>query len=184
MTWRPEPIEARIQQYCSGDFARLVAGISTVCGSRAVAEELVQDALVKAWEQEMRGEPIDSLGAWVATVALNRARSSRRRVIAELRARRLQLVHGDFQGSRAQLGQVEQRIDLVRAIGSLPRRQREVVVLHYFLDMAGPEISKVLDVSAGSVRVTLSRARRTLAAALGERERSIEQKGSSDAGPR
>ena len=64
-----------------------MAAVALVTGSRPAAEDAVQEALVRAWERTTKGEAIDSLGAWVATVALNVSRSGVRRKMAERRAR-------------------------------------------------------------------------------------------------
>jgi DNA-directed RNA polymerase specialized sigma24 family protein len=64
-----------------------VAAVALVTGSRPAAEDAVQEALVRAWERTRKGEAIDSLGAWVATVALNVSRSGVRRKMAERRVR-------------------------------------------------------------------------------------------------
>lgn len=142
----------------------MVATVALAGGSRASAEDAVQEALARAWERSERGERIDSLAAWVTTVALNLSRSRWRRVMAERRA-------------RARLGPAtphhsitEDALDLERALRGLSRRQREVVVLRYYLgeDVAG--VARILGVSAGTVKTTLHRARRALAEALEDRE--------------
>jgi DNA-directed RNA polymerase specialized sigma24 family protein len=97
----------------------------------------------------------------VTTVALNLARSGLRRVIAERKARsRLQGIAGtDLIGP--------ERVDVERALAKLPRRQREAVVCRYYLGMDTREIAKVLNVSEGTVKSTLFRARAALAVSLG-----------------
>ena len=50
----------------------------------------------------------------------------------------------------------------------LPRRQRQATVLRYYLGMDVTEIAAALGVGEGSVKMTLFRARRSLAASLGE----------------
>ena len=84
---RARPDEERIREFVSHDFARLAAVLTLICGSRAISEEVVQEALARAWEKQLQGEQIDSLAAWVTTVAMNLARSRRRRFLVEMRAR-------------------------------------------------------------------------------------------------
>jgi len=55
--------------------------------------------------------------------------------------------------------------DLVQA---LPRRQREVVVLRYWCDLAEADIAQVLSISTGTVKSSAHRAHARLAAALAE----------------
>ncbi len=57
-------------------------------------------------------------------------------------------------------------VDLEHALERLPRRQREVAVLHYLVDLPVAEIATVVGLSTGGVKHALFRARRSLAAAL------------------
>ncbi len=143
-----------------------MAALTLVSGSRAGAEDAVQEALARAWERSERGERLASPSAWVIVVATNLARSTWRRRRAEARARdRL----GD--PSAAGAAQADQTdIDVRRALDRLPRRQREVVVLHYYLGLPVADVAAAAGVSEGTVKTSLHRARRSLAAALGEVE--------------
>lgn len=139
-----------------------------MCGSRAAAEDAVQEALARAWERSLRGEEIRELGAWVRTVAINLSRSATRRRLAERRA-----------GERLRAGRLgglapepsAERIDVLDAIAGLPRRQREATVLRYYLGLDVAEIAEALGVHEGTTKTTLYRARLALAARLGERDR-------------
>lgn len=52
--------------------------------------------------------------------------------------------------------------EVLAALRALPRRQREIVALHYLLDMGIAEVASTLDVSAGTVKTQLHRARATM----------------------
>ena len=54
------------------------------------------------------------------------------------------------------------------ALRELPRRQREVTVLRYYGGLDVEEIARTLGISAGNVKAVLFRARRALAATLGD----------------
>src|SRR5438876_11667136 len=79
--------ELTIRAFLATEYARRVAGVALACGSRAAAEDAVQEALARAWERSERGEQYDSLRAWVMRVAINLTRSAYRRTRAERRAR-------------------------------------------------------------------------------------------------
>jgi RNA polymerase sigma-70 factor, ECF subfamily len=172
---RFRPDEDRIREFVSHDFARMVAVLTLVCSSRAISEEVVQEALARAWEKQLQGEQIESLPAWVTTVAMNLARSRRRRFLVEMRARQ--------RLSRAPAGApadtLEERLDLLQAIKRLPMNQREAIALHYFIDLDGNDVAKSLGLSESAVKSLLFRARRTLEASLGS-ENTTGQ-GSNDA---
>ena len=156
--------EIALQEFLHTAYPRLVAAVALVCGSRPAAEDAVQEALLRAWQRSESGQEIESLNAWVTTVALNQARSGLRRVMAERRARTKM---------RAQLaGQppTGDRIDIERALSTLPRRQREAVVLRYYLQLDTREVAAALRVNEGTVKSTLFRARAALADKLNLKE--------------
>jgi len=124
--------------------------------------------VARAWERSERGDEIESLTAWVTAVSLNLARSRLRRVAAERRARSRLGTR-----ERSSIASPEDRVDITRALAALPRRQREVTVLRYYLGMDVKEVADALGMSEGTAKTTLFRARQALAAAL--RERDIEE---------
>jgi len=140
-----------------------VAAVALVSRSRPGAEDAVQEALARAWERTDRGERIESLRAWVVTVALNVVRSGFRRRRAERRAT------SRFTGASSGPAATGDRVDIARALAALPRRQREATVLRHYLDLDVGEIATILHVEQGTVKTTLFRARRALSKSLGER---------------
>jgi RNA polymerase sigma-70 factor (ECF subfamily) len=58
-------------------------------------------------------------------------------------------------------------IDVERALAALPRRQREVAVLRYYLQLNTREVASALELEEGTVKSTLFRARAALAQTLG-----------------
>jgi RNA polymerase sigma-70 factor (ECF subfamily) len=167
----PRLDEKAIREFLATDYPRLVAGVTLVCGSRATAEDAVQEALARAWERSERGERIESPRAWVFKVATNLVRSGFRRLAAERRAKALLEPAGRHRaGTLGPNATSEDLVDLRRALARLPRRQREATVLRYYLDMDVREIAEALGVNEGTAKTTLFRARRALAEALGEHE--------------
>jgi RNA polymerase sigma-70 factor (ECF subfamily) len=152
--------DTEIRAFLHAEYPRSVNAVAFVTGDLGAAEDAVQEALVRAWIKSERGEEIGSLPAWVITVALNLARSRWRRVLVERRAARtmpsLNSV-GD--------GDVD-HVDIELALTELPRRQREVTVLRYFLQLSTEETAEMLGVSEGTVKNSLSKARATLAGQL------------------
>lgn len=156
--------EERIRRFVDGDYRQVVGTVALVCGSTATAEDSVQEALARAWEQLARGKDIERLAAWVTTVALNLARSQMRRWRCERRARtklgaaRVEL--HDVTGASGEAHAVRQ------ALMALPRRQREVTALRYYLGLDVRAIAEELGIAEGTVKAMLFRARQTLADAL------------------
>lgn len=123
---------------------------------RGDAADAAQEALTRAWQRWDALEGMDP-AAWTRTVALNLCRNRWRRV----RRQRLDAVVPD---TRVTFSVGEQ--DLLEALYRLSRRQREAVVLFYWLDLDVAGCADAMGVSAGSVKQHLSRARATLAAVL------------------
>ena len=166
--------EVVIREFLHTSYPRLVAAVALTSGSRPAAEDAVQEALLRAWERSEKGDEIDSLEGWVTTVSLNLARSGLRRLRSERRARsRL---------ADTAMGEppTADRIDVDRALAALPRRQREVAVLRYYLQLSTREAASALEIDEGTVKSTLFRARAALAHALG----FDEHEEANDRGPR
>ena len=156
----------RIRDFVDGEYAKVVSTVALVCGSVATAEDSVQEALARAWERLDRGDGIDRLPAWVTTVALNLARSQMRRWRSERRARdRLGPLRDDLSDAPAASGEAHAVREALRA---LPRRQREVTVLRYYLGLDVREIAEQLGIAEGTVKAMLFRARQSLAVTLGD----------------
>ena len=160
--------EGDIREFLRTDYRRVVLGVSLVSGSWPAAEDAVQEALARAWERSERGERIESLPGWVMTVAMNLVKSGFRTRMRERRARaRLRDPLGGV-SIPAALARSNDVLDVRRALSTLTHRQRQMVVLRYYLDLDVREVARALGVDEGTVKTTLHRARRKLGQALGE----------------
>ncbi|TMK90374.1 MAG: sigma-70 family RNA polymerase sigma factor [Actinobacteria bacterium] len=151
--------EVELQEFLRERYPRLVGAVALVTGDAASAEDAVQEAIVRAWERTERGEQIVALDRWVAAVAMNLSRSRLRRLRVERLARPMLVAAPPVQPSA-------DRIDVARALADLPRRQREVAVLRYLLDLSTEEIAEQMRTSEGTVKSQLFKARAHLAEAL------------------
>jgi RNA polymerase sigma factor (sigma-70 family) len=61
----------------------------------------------------------------------------------------------------------ERHVDLALAVRGLPRRQREVIVCRYYLELSVTETANLLELSEGSVKQHAHRALRSLGVAMG-----------------
>jgi len=148
--------------------ARLFAVLRRLCGQEARAEELLQDAFVRAW-QALPGFRFESaFGTWLHRLAVNTA-------LMDLRSRRgaealetddealAWQATPDSAGHRTALG-----LDLERAVASLPPRARAVLVLYDIEGWTHEEIAAELGMAVGSSKAQLHRARQLLRTRLGE----------------
>ena len=147
---------------------RVYAVLWRLCGHEARAEDLVQEAFVRAW-QALPGFRFESaFSTWLHRLAVNTA-------LMELRSRAggeaLETddtaldVHpeSDSAGQRTALA-----IDLERAVATLPPRARAVLVLHDIEGWKHAEIAAELGMAVGSSKAQLHRARGLLRTRLGE----------------
>jgi len=138
-------------------------------GDRAAAEDAVQDAfcgLYRHWDRLT--DPNRALG-YVRTAVLNASRSALRR---QAPSRRLMEYQAGYQppavsAEAAVLGR-EERAEVMRAVRQLPDRQREALVLRFYLDLPEREIAQIMGLRPGSVRSATHRALRALGQLLGE----------------
>lgn len=144
------------------EYPRMVALAAAVAGSAEVADDVAQEAMVRARNHWDRISAYDRPGTWVRRVTINLARSNRRKLALEARVR---LAWSE----RRQPSEEPEAIDpaLLAALRTLPRQQRAAVALHYLEDRSTSEIAELLGCSEPTARVHLHRGRRALASHLG-----------------
>ena len=116
-------------------------------GSRAIAEEVVQDAFAAVSE---RWDGLDRPGGYLRTAVVNGCAQVLRHRSVEDRHRPVTLEIPDAIPERL--------IDLRSALDRLSRHQRIVVVLRYYVDVPDDEIARTLDVRPSTVRSLAHRA--------------------------
>lgn len=174
----PGPDNLRFERYLRDSFAGLVARLRARYSERVAVEDLVQEALLRAWQLEARGEEIRSLEPWMAATAANLARSRWRTIDAEDRA--VQKVAADPTNDSWNFLQETWASSsshaLALAMGELSKRQRQVVALHYYGDLSVHETARRLDVSQGTVKRTLHDARAVLRRLLAPDQTALQQR--------
>lgn len=126
-----------------------------ILGDAQAAEDVAQEAFMRlATRRALVG--VSSPEAYIRTIVINLCRRMLRRQATE---RRLYAIVGSHSNGAVQEFPSEQRLDVWRAITSLPARQRICVVLHYLEDSSIQEIAAHLQCSAGTVKSQLHKAR-------------------------
>ena len=130
-------------------------------GAAASAEDVVQEALVRAWQRRStyrsdRG----SVRSWLLAITIDQ--NSRRAARAKPGTEQIDLIEDN-----GQTLDWAADLDLRKAIHELPRRQREAVTWHYYIGLSVVETAELMGGSSGTVKSTLSDARRNLAKKLG-----------------
>jgi RNA polymerase sigma-70 factor (ECF subfamily) len=138
----------------------MVALAAAITGSTVAAEDLAQEALIRAYRRWDEIGGYEKPGAWVRRVTVNLALSTRRRMGAEVRARLRLTRPTTLQPHPSEHDHVW------AAVATLPGRQRAAVALHYLEDRSVADIAQILDCSESTARVHLHRGRTTLASLL------------------
>ena len=133
-----------------------------ITGSAADAEEVVQDAFVKAYRARGRFREGAPFRPWLLAIVANEARNRRRSTARRARLRAATVEErpsADAAPSpEAALLVREQRAQLLAAIDTLGEEQRQAVACRYLLGLSERETAAVLGCRPGTVKSRLSRA--------------------------
>lgn len=136
-------------------YARLARACLLLTGSAAEGEDLAQEAMARVLEQWDRVSRMDDPEGYVYRTAMNLHRNALRRLATAARRQVHREVVDDPEAT-------DRRLDLLRAIRSLPRAQREALVLVEWLGYSAEEAGRLLGIESASVRGRLHRARQGL----------------------
>lgn len=174
----PQPVEtdsdaARLVRRAQGDdrsafdslyaqhVGRVYAVCLRMCANRAEAERLTQDVFVRAWQNLKKFRGDSAFASWLYRLAVNvvlqDGRSNRRRD-----AHVAVLPEPELFARASSTSRDDDRMDLERAIASLPPGARQVLVLHDIEGYKHTEIARMTGTAVGSVKAQLHRARKLL----------------------
>jgi len=146
----------------ASEYRRLVGLARLLVDRREDAEEVVQEAFARTWARlgRVHGDPL----AYVRRAVVNQSRG-------RLRRRRTADAHRPDAAADAESAEIGAARGaaaraVVRQVATLPRRQRECVVLRFYADLTVPEIARSIGIAEGSVKSHLHRAMTTLAIEL------------------
>jgi RNA polymerase sigma factor (sigma-70 family) len=128
---------------------------------RAEAEDVVQEAAVKAWRKLGSFRPGADFKPWFLAIVANQCRMVRR--TSWWSVLRLERPPADRSGSETNS---VLSMDLRRALLALPSDQRAAIALHFYLDLPLDEVAEVLGVSVAGVKSRINRALKRMRPAL------------------
>jgi RNA polymerase sigma-70 factor (ECF subfamily) len=152
--------ESSFEDLYRRELRAIVALGTSLTGNREAGRDLAHEAMLRAYRAWEKVAKLERPGAWIRRVLINLAIDHARRGQRERRAlSRLEpappLELRDPASAR-----------FWAAVRQLPERQRAAVALHYLEDLAVDEIAEILDVTAGTVKTSLFKARQSLARTL------------------
>ena len=147
-------------------YRSLVKLASLLIDDRAMCEEVVQDAFVAVFRSSARLRDESRLPAYLRSAVLNGARSQLRKRQVRTRLRSVDAPVADVASAETGALIADDKRALLAALRSLPDRQRDVLVLRFYLDLSESEIATTLGIGAGTVKTHTRRGLDALAREL------------------
>ena len=155
--------ESRYNQWVREHYRFLLRSAWGLTGSRAIAEDVVQDCFTSAWKYRRQLRQPELARAWLFRIM-------RRHVLRHVvpSPQQLNENYGEFDTAEPHAGgeRLDNQLDVVQALSRIAPIHREVLVLFYFDDMPTAQMAEALDIAPGTVLSRLSRAREALKAVL------------------
>jgi RNA polymerase sigma-70 factor (ECF subfamily) len=126
-------------------------------GNHEEADDVSQEAFMRAYRALSGFRGAAAFRTWITRIAINVALSARQARIATVPIEQAQALKGDPSGPDAAL-----RSEVRQAVGGLPRRQRQVLVLRIYEEMKFAEIAQAAGMSIGTAKATFFQAVRNL----------------------
>lgn len=164
---------------------RLYASMIQITGSSDDAEDVVQDAFVRAFVKLHTFQQNSQFFTWLYRIAFNSALTNKRKQKNDLSIDQTRESGGpepvDSIGGPDEGMLQDERVQSVRkALKLLSEDHREILVLREMEECAYEDIAQILDISIGTVRSRLSRARTALRNVLEEMESKEDSKSKTD----
>ncbi|MEU8975525.1 SigE family RNA polymerase sigma factor [Streptomyces monashensis] len=156
--------EDEFDAFYAAAFPRLTGQLYAFTGDHGEAQDVVQEAFVRAWDRQRDFLTDGAPEAWVRTVAMRLAVSRWRRARRWLELVRRTPLPESTPGPESQHAHLT---DLVTALRQLPQAQRMTLVLHHLCDLSVEQVASQTGAPVGTVKARLSRGRAALARELG-----------------
>ena len=160
--------EAYVAQY-SRDLSKFCIKL---CGDPDDADDLFQDTWTRTLEHLDAYDPEKSFRTWLFTICVNLYRNSGRKkyntarrdfATQEEKDRFFAMIPGEEQD-------IDEKLDLYRALQTLPKKHRVVISLYYFQAFSQSEIAQMLGIPEGTVSSRLHTAKKLLKRRLRDEE--------------
>ena len=149
----------RFEEWVAARLDRLFRFASVLTGDRGLAEDIVQDVLIRLHERWDETSGIENLDAYVRRMVVNGYLSWRRKWARLVPVANDELPDEpgrDFAADHAERGR------LISELAGLPRQQRAAIVLRFYEDLSDEDAADALGCSISTVRSHVSRGLGTL----------------------
>lgn len=161
--------DALVARLFAVEGAALVRLARLFTDDRTAAEDLVQEAFVRLHRAADRVQDPDKAAAYLRSIVLNLARDHNRRGLMSLRHRDAERLEPPPEPTpQDRIEADEDELAILEALRGLPPRQRDCLVLRFYLELSSTEIADTLGISANSVKTHVKRGIAVLRSTLGE----------------
>jgi RNA polymerase sigma-70 factor (ECF subfamily) len=158
---RIEVVHADFDRFFAAELPALVRLLTALTGRRDLAEELAQEAMLRAHVRWHRLSTYDHPGAWVRRVATNLATNAWARRRNERR-----LVERLGHQPTPELDLPDDAAEFWTTVRMLPDRQATAVTLHYLEDRSVEDVARIMGCVVGTAKAHLHKGRQRLATLL------------------
>lgn len=166
--WTSEEFERRtiVERLYHEESTSLVRLARIFTDDRSGAEDIVQEAFIKLYHSAGRiGDPNKS-AAYLRSIVLNLARDQNRRGLMSLRHQDALIDRRAVEKPDDQVVRTESQADVLEALDTLSPRQRDCLVLRFYMELSERDIAETLSISPNSVKTHCRRGMEALAQRL------------------
>ncbi len=131
-----------------------------LCDDHAEADDLAQEAFVRAWTRLSDLKDAARFSSWLMRIAYTEFLQSRRRAQKRQRLAERLATEQDVHGNMARAEDPEHAVELERVLSILSERERAVVVLNYAYGYSHGEVSELTGLALGTVKSLIQRGNR------------------------
>ena len=157
-----QTVESRYNQWVREHYRFLMRSAWALTGSRALAEDVVQDCFTSAWKYRSQLRDAALARAWLFRIM---RRHALRHLVPGTQSFDSNTGDDAFEQAAPDTG-LDDQLDVVKALARIAPIHREVLVLFYFDDMPTAQMAEALDIAPGTVLSRLARARNALKAVM------------------
>jgi RNA polymerase sigma-70 factor (sigma-E family) len=168
--WTAETLDRRavMESLYKQEVSSLVRLARLFTDDRTAAEDLVQEGFIRLFHSAHRIDDPGKAAAYLRSIVLNLARDHNRRGLLSLRHQDAMTETALPEQPEEQVVRNESEAKVLDALRSLSARQRDCLVLRFYMDLSEKEIASTLRISPNSVKTHCQRGMAALASILGE----------------
>jgi len=134
---------------------------------RTGAEDIVQEAFIRLYHAADRIRDTDRSAAYLRSIVLNLARDHNRRGLLSLRHQDSMIDRRTPEMPEERVVRTESENEVLKALNDLSPRQRDCLVLRFYMDLTEKQIAETLAISPNSVKTHCQRGMAVLSSVLG-----------------